>query len=99
MGCFFRARGVCVNTKAQKIARLANKEYRDSFVGSQINVGLPFQIRALREQKKWKQSELAAKAGMLQPRISAMERPGGAKFNIETLRRIASALDVALMVR
>jgi len=88
-----------VSTRAQKIARLRNKEYRDAFVGSQINVGLPFQIRALREQRQWKQSQLAEKTGMLQPRISAIEAPGGAKFTIETLRRLASAFDVALVVR
>jgi transcriptional regulator with XRE-family HTH domain len=88
-----------VNTKAQKIARLKNKAYRQAFVASQINVGLPFQIRALREQNGWKQSVLAHKAGMLQPRISAMERPGEAKFNLETLRRLAAAFDVALVVR
>ncbi len=88
-----------MSTKAQKIARLRNKKYRDAFVASQISVGLPFQIRALREQRGWKQSQLAGKAEMLQPRISAMESPGGAKFTLETLRRLASALDVALVVR
>lgn len=84
---------------AQKTARLQSKQYRDAFVASQISVGLPFQIRALREQRGWKQSKLAEKADMLQPRISAMERPGESKFNLETLRRIASAFDVALEVR
>lgn len=88
-----------MSTRARKIAKLASKEYRDAFVGSQINASLPFQIRALREQRNWKQSDLAERAGMLQPRISAMERPGAAKFNLETLRRIASALDIALLVK
>jgi len=46
-----------------------------------------------------KQADLAQKTGMLQPRISAMESPGGAKFTLETLRRVASAFDVALVVR
>jgi len=88
-----------VSTRVQKIAKLRNKEYRDAFIGSQISIGLPFQIRALREQRGWKQSQLAEKTGMLQPRISAMESPGGAKFTLETLRRLASAFDVALMVK
>jgi transcriptional regulator with XRE-family HTH domain len=88
-----------VTTKAKKIARLTNKEYRDAFVGAQINVGLPFQLRALREQRKWKQADVAEKTGMLQPRISAMERPGGTKFTLETLRRLASAFDVGLLVK
>jgi len=87
------------NTKVQKIARLKDKAYRDAFVASQISVGLPFQLRSLREKRNMKQSELAQKTGMLQPRISAMESPGGAKFTLETLRRVASAFDVALVVR
>jgi transcriptional regulator with XRE-family HTH domain len=94
-----KTKGAHGNTKSQKIARLKNKRYRDAFVASQISVGLPFQIRALREQRGWKQAHLAEKAGMLQPRISAMESPGGAKFNLETLRRLASAFDVGLAVR
>lgn len=94
-----KGKGASVNTRAQKIARLRNKEYRDAFVASQINVGLPFQIRFLREQREWKQSQLADRTGMLQPRISAIESPGGAKFTLETLRRLASAFDVALIVK
>jgi transcriptional regulator with XRE-family HTH domain len=99
--CFSEREEVFVNTRAQKIVRLKNKQYRDAFVASQISIGLPFQIRALRESpsRNWKQSELADRAGMLQPRISAMESPGGAKFSLETLRRLASAFDVGLIVK
>lgn len=88
-----------MSTKSKVITKLQNKEYRDAFVGSQINIGLPFQIRALREQREWNQSELAKRTGMLQPRISAIESPGGSKLNIETLRRLASAFDVGLLIR
>ena len=76
-----------------------SKEDRDAFVASQISVGLPFQIRALRNSRGWNQKQLADAASMLQPRISAMERPGGGQLNLETLRRIASAFDVGLLVR
>jgi len=44
------------------------------------------------------QKQLAALAEMAQPRISAMERPGATKFNIETLVRLASAFKVGLKV-
>ena len=44
------------------------------------------------------QKQLAALADMAQPRISAMERPGETKFNIDTLVRLASAFKVALRV-
>ncbi len=88
-----------VDTRAKLIAKLQNKEYRDAFVGSQINIELPFQIRALREKRGWSQEQLAREAGMLQPRISAMETPGKGKLKLETLRRIAAAFDVGLIVR
>ena len=75
------------------------KQHREAFVASQINVGLPFQIRALRKQRDWNQKQLADAAEMLQPRISAMEQPGGGALNLETLRRLAAAFDVALLVK
>src|SRR5438132_949996 len=57
------------------------------------------QCRALRESREWTQPQLAEAAGMSQPRISEMERPGERKPNLETLLRLASAFDVALQVR
>lgn len=75
------------------------KKYREAFVASQIDVGIPFQIRALRKQVDMDQKKLASVAGMLQPRISAMESPGYGSFTLETLKRLAAAFDVALVVR
>ena len=76
-----------------------SKARRDAFVASQINVGLPFQIRALRKQRSLNQQELATMAGMLQPRISAMEQVGGGQLNLDTLRKLAAAFDVGLLVK
>jgi hypothetical protein len=45
------------------------------------------------------QKEFAIEADMKQPRISAMEKPGATKFNIETLVRLAAAFHVGLIVR
>lgn len=75
------------------------KAYRHGLVTAQMEVDLPLQIRALRKQRGWSQPELAAAAGMKQPRISAMEQPGKVRFSLETLRRMAEAFDVALIVR
>ena len=80
-------------------SKLEDPDYRQAFVASQINIGIPFQLRALLRATPWTQKQFAERAGMLQPRISAMLKPGGAKFNIETLRRLAAALDVALIVK
>lgn len=82
------------------IDRLKDKAYRDSFVVSHIYNGIAFQIKAIREQKEWTQKELGDHAGnMQQERISVLENPNNSSVTINTLRKIASAFDVALMVR
>ena len=80
-------------------AEIMNKQYRHGLVNAQIEVDLPLQIRALRKQLVGTQPELEKLTGMKQSRISAMEKPGGAHFTLETLRRLAEAFDVALVVR
>jgi transcriptional regulator with XRE-family HTH domain len=52
----------------------------------------------LRRRQELTQKQLADLAEMKQSRISAMERPGTAKVNIETLIRLASAFGVGLIV-
>lgn len=76
-----------------------SKAHRAAYVSSQISIGLPFQIRALRKQRKWDQKKLAEEAGMAQPRISLMENAGYGSFTLEVLKRLANAFDVALVVR
>jgi transcriptional regulator with XRE-family HTH domain len=78
---------------------LRDKAYRDAYVESQIRIGLPFQVRALRQARGWKQDGLADRAQMTQPRIAEIERPGQRRLTLETLLRIASAFDVGLEVR
>jgi len=79
--------------------KLQDPAYRTAFVSSQINVGIPFQIKALMKARGWTQEQFAQHAGMLQPRISAILKPGKVRLNIETLRRIAAAFDCGLLVR
>ena len=89
-----------VNIDSSLTRELREKQYRDAYVDSQIRVGLPFQIRALRKSRdNMTQSALAEKAEMSQPRISEIESPGERKLNIETLLRLASAFDVAVEIR
>ncbi len=89
-----------MNAKTSKLRKKLNdKRYRDAFVGSQISVGIPFQVRALRKKLGLEQKDLAARTGMAQPRISAIETPGVSNLNLKTLRRLASAFDVGLIVR
>ena len=85
--------------KEKLIKKLENKEYRDGFVSSIIDIGIPFQIRALRDQRNWKQKDLGKKSKMKQEVISRLENPGYGKLNLKTLKRIASAFDIGLLVR
>jgi transcriptional regulator with XRE-family HTH domain len=86
-----------MNSKIKE--KLQDFAYRTAFVASQINIGIPFQIKALMKMRGWTQEKLAERTGMLQPRISAILKPGKVRPNIETLRRIAEAFDCGLIVR
>lgn len=88
-----------MNINSSLTSELESKEYRDAYVRSQIKVNLPFQIRALRNERGLSQGDLASLATMSQPRVSEIEKPGGRSLNLETLQRVASGLDVGLQVR
>lgn len=89
-----------MSTKSKLIQKLRKrKDYREAFVASQISTGIPFQIRALRKQFNWSQKDLAEATQMLQPRICAMEQAGYGDFTLNTLKKLASAFDVGLLVR
>jgi transcriptional regulator with XRE-family HTH domain len=75
------------------------KAYREAFVAENISTGIAFQIRALRKKEVWSQEELGNRSGKPQNVISRLENPDYGKFTISTLLDIASAFDVALMVR
>ena len=95
-----RGREAIAIMKSKLITRLLNdKKYRKAYVASQIKVGIPFQIKAMREKREWSQGQLADMANMLQPRISAMEKAGHGSPNIETLLRLAAAFDIGLVVK
>lgn len=85
--------------KEKLINLLKDKEYRDAFVEEHINTGIPFQIRALRKQRKWTQTELGKLAKMEQERISVLEGPNNEGVALLTLKKLASAFEVGLIVR
>ena len=76
----------------------ASKERRNAYVSAQIDVLIPYQIRSLRKQFGLEQDDLAKLAGMVPASISRLEKVGN-RASIETLERIANALDVALIVK
>ena len=89
-----------MNERSDTISKLKNSaKFRASYLRAKLNINIPSQIRALRRRQDLTQAALAEEAGMKQSRISAMERPGETKFNLETLIRVAAAFKVGLIVR
>lgn len=85
--------------RRQAIQSLQSKGYRDAYVEEHISQGLAFQIRATREDRGWTQGELAERTGQRQPVISKLEDPDYGNYTISTLKRLASAFDVAVIIR
>jgi transcriptional regulator with XRE-family HTH domain len=76
-----------------------SKESREKLVSSNLDKGIAYQIRATRDEREMSQSQLALKAGMAQNNISRLESPDYGKHTISSLKRLADAFDVALVVR
>ena len=85
--------------KERLLEQLKNKEYRDAFVAEMISTGIPFQLRALRKQRNWSQQKMSEETGMMQERISVLEDPNYGKLTLTTLKKVASALNIGLLVR
>jgi transcriptional regulator with XRE-family HTH domain len=78
----------------------ADPEYRHAWNLENVYTGICFQIRALREQRELSQSALGNAAKMAQERISILEDPNAdTRPTLNTLLRLADALDVGLDVR
>src|SRR5713226_4862149 len=89
-----------MSEKSERISKLiSKKQSRRAYARAHLIVNIPSQIKALRRRQDMSQKTLAKEAEMMQPRISAMERPGETNYNIETLVRLAAAFKVALMVK
>jgi transcriptional regulator with XRE-family HTH domain len=75
---------------------LSDKEFRDQFFRSEREIDIPAQIKALRKFRGLTQKQLAEKAGTKQSAISRIERSEESNWEIETLVKIAEALDSRL---
>ncbi len=88
-----------LNSKRALIARLRRgTAVRSQFVDSNLTKSIAVQLRATRDQLRWSQERLANETGMNQNAISRLESPGYGKPTITTLKRLAAAMDVGLMV-
>ncbi len=73
----------------------ARREYADEF----LDASIALQIKTLRQQRELTQAQLAELAGMKQSRISTMEKVDYSSLSVRTLRRLAEAFDLPLVIR
>lgn len=81
------------------VEELSNEEFRHAFVAEHLRTGVAYQIRALREKRGWSQAELGRRTGKPQSAISRLEDPDYGRLSLKTLRELAAAFDVALLVQ
>jgi transcriptional regulator with XRE-family HTH domain len=74
-------------------------EVRARFVESNLGKLLAFQIRGMRDRQGLSQVELAERIGTNQNGVSRLENPFYGKATLSTLKRVAAAFDVGLVVR
>jgi len=81
-------------------AGFADEEYRHAFIDEHLTTFVPLQIRTIREQRGWTQTELGKRCGnKAQAWISQLEDLNYGKFTLTTLRKLAHAFDCILEVR
>lgn len=80
------------------IERFANPVRRLNFVRQRTAAHIAMQLRAMREDRGWSQSDVSAKSGIAQPVLSRCEKIGYGKYTVTTLLRLAEVFDVALDV-
>lgn len=81
------------------MAKLNNPDYRRAFARESVKTWIAYQIRALREQRRWMPRTLAMEIGKPQSVISRIENPDYGRLTLRTLFEVAEAFDVALLVR
>ncbi len=77
---------------------LTNPEFSEGYAEAFENAYIATQIKVLREQNEWTQTELAERLSTKQTVISRIENVNYSKWNIGTLRKLARAFRLHLKV-
>lgn len=83
----------------KRLRKLNDPAYREEYLKSTVTGWIVHQLRALRGERRWTQTDLAKKAGMPQSAVGRYESEGYGNWSINTLLKLAKAFDVALEVR
>ena len=76
----------------------SGEEYRYAYADEHLNTWIALQIKAIREKRGLKQSELAELIGTQQPGIARLENVNYSNWKTETLKKVARALGVRLKI-
>jgi transcriptional regulator with XRE-family HTH domain len=87
------------NISKKLFERLQRKSFRRAYLAEHIRRGIAYQIRALRDQREWKQGRFAKLLGKPQSVVSRLEDPSYGKLTVQTLLEVANVFDVALQIR
>jgi transcriptional regulator with XRE-family HTH domain len=77
---------------------LRDPSYSEGYAESFLNSYIATQIKVIREQRNMKQADLAREVGTTQTAISRIENVNYSSWNINTLKKLARAFRVRLMV-
>lgn len=88
-----------VVSKEKLLKKLSKKAYRDAYAEESVKTSLPFQIKAMREQRDWSQAILGRKSNMKQNAVSRLESAEYGNLSVNTLLRLANCFDCALLVK
>lgn len=85
--------------RAQLLRKFADFVYRHAYAEEYLDSAIATQIKVLREQRGMTQVELAGHLGMKQSQIARMENVNHTGWQIRTLKRVAKAFDLFLVVK
>ncbi len=89
-----------MNSKYEQMwENLSDSDFRKQFIDEHVDVGIAFQIRSLRNRQGLTQSDLAKLLDVKQPLLSSWENPNYGRYTLKTLKDLAKAFDVGLLVR
>lgn len=77
----------------------ARPSARHAYLEAELVTGLAHQIRAVRMQRHWTQSDLAKRLGTTQPNVARLEDPSYGRYTLATLIELAKVFDTGMQVR
>jgi transcriptional regulator with XRE-family HTH domain len=87
------------NLRQDFILTKDEKDYRHAYAEEILNISVGTQIKVLREQRGWRQEDLAHEADIQQPMVSRYENVNYSNWTLTTLKKLARAYDVWLDIR